>query len=588
MSYAEVAILLNCQSLEEFPVQHTGEDAESLLASWTALWHPRLIAGCGRLPQWYRVDTLPPAASRLLVIPRPLHSSVQPRLAAEWEAQGMVPIYGETSRAQILQQLLQRLEPTSSPPALADDFMALGYAYLQVRLLTRKMRYAVTLEESVLQANLVAGARAAVVGDTEAAQRQLQSCFDLLAQERNHYYAVDVFLIDLSLLSTGLSPQALPQQLAQHSKVNLLLSAEQLQQLADQSPETLTALRAALEAKQLTLVGGEYRELPLPLLSTETVRGQLQRGLRVFEQLLQQRPRIFGRHRFGLTPSLPQLLVASGYRAALHATLDGGQFPQATQTKSRWEGDGQTSLHAIVRSPLDASRPQTFLNLAGHLGESMDMDHVATRCFAHWAGQASVWYDELLRVSRYTGALGRFVTLDEYFDQTYDPGLHERFGPDQYHSPYLQQSVAAKDPRPISSYPRYWQRWGVIQSLIHCTALGVLLRDTASARAAWNEVANLAEEFAATALDDATWQPREAQLRQNLTDAAPGLPKPWRTTRSPPRAWRSSAPIASRDASSWRMAPSRSRPWSNLRSTPPTCPARRSVWWSMCRRWESP
>ena len=519
MSNPEIAILLNCQTLEEFPVQHAAEDAESLLASWTALWHPGVIAACGRIPPWYRVDTLPPAAPRLLVIPRPLHSSVPPRLATEWEAQGVVPIYAEASRVQILEQILQRLEPTAAEPVLADDFMALGYAYLQVRLLTRKMRYAVTLEESVLQANLVAGAQAALAGDADAARRQLQSCFDLLAQERNHYYAVDVFLIDLSLLSAALPKGNLPRQLAQHPKVNLLLSAEQLQLLADRAPENLAALKSALEARQLTLVGGEYRELPLPLLATSTVRGQLQRGLRVYQQLLQQRPKVFGRHRFGLTPALPQLLVASGFRAALHATLDGGQFPQATQTKSRWEGDGQTSLHAIVRSPLDASRPETFLNLAGNLGESMDMDHVATRCFAHWAGQASVWYDELLRVGRYTPALGRFVTLDEYFDQTYDPGLHERFGPDQYHSPYLQQSVTAREPRPISIYPRYWRRWGLLQSLSHGAALALLLHDTPATRAAWHEAAALAEEFAATALDD-SWQAREPQLRQNLVEAA--------------------------------------------------------------------
>ena len=478
MNYQEVAILLNCQTLEDFPVHHEGEEAESLLASWTALWHPRLIASCGKLPQWYRVDAPPePAADRLLVIPRPVQGSLQPRWAADAAAQGLLQIAGETSRDQILQQALRPLDPLPVvEPALADDFMALGYAYLQVRLLTRKMRYSATLEESVLEANLVAGARAAVGGDAVSARKQLQSCFDLLAQERNHYYAVDVFLIDLSLLSEQLPPSALPQQLARHPKSNLLLSAESLQRLAAQSPDRLAQLRSALESGSATLVGGEFRELPLPLLSTETLRGQLQRGLRVFQQQLQLRPRIFGRRHFGLTPALPQLLVAFGYRAALHATFDGGQFPEATQTKSRWEGDAQSSLDAIVRSPLDASRPQTFLNLAGNMSESMDMNHVATRCFAHWADQQSPWYDELLRVSNYTGALGRFVTLEEYFEQTYDPGLHDRFGPDQYHTPYLQQRVAAGDPRPISSSRHYWRRWGLIQALSNCSSLSPAAR----------------------------------------------------------------------------------------------------------------
>ena len=34
----ELIILLPCHSLEDFPLHHEGEDAEGLLASWTALW----------------------------------------------------------------------------------------------------------------------------------------------------------------------------------------------------------------------------------------------------------------------------------------------------------------------------------------------------------------------------------------------------------------------------------------------------------------------------------------------------------------------------------------------------------------------
>ena len=291
-------------------------------------------------------------------------------------------------------------------------------------------------------------------------------------------------------------------------------------QLAQRSPEQRTRCKQALEAGQLTLSVANTASCPCRCYRARPLRGQLERGLQVFQQQLQLRPHIFGRRQFGLTPSLPQLLVAFGYRAALHATLDGGQFPEATQSKSRWEGDAQSSLDAIVRGPLDASRPQTFLNLAGHISESMDMDHVATRCFAHWADQQSPWYDELLRISGYTGALGQFVTLDDYFDQTYDPGLHDRFGPDQYHTPYLQQHVAAGDPRPISRYARYWQRWGLIQGLSHCTSLVLLLGDDPAARAAWRESHELSEEFAATALDEDVWEGQDGQLRQRLTDAA--------------------------------------------------------------------
>ena len=44
MKYQELIILLPCHSLEDFPTYHEGDDAHSLLASWSALWHPALLA----------------------------------------------------------------------------------------------------------------------------------------------------------------------------------------------------------------------------------------------------------------------------------------------------------------------------------------------------------------------------------------------------------------------------------------------------------------------------------------------------------------------------------------------------------------
>ena len=100
---------------------------------------------------------------------------------------------------------------------------------------------------------------------------------------------------------------------------------------------------------------------------------------------------MFGRYSYGLTPVLPQLLVKSGYQGAFHATFEEGSFPEGSQVKTRWEGVDATSLDAIARVPLNANLPETFLSLATKLGESMDMDHVATLCLAHWPGQISPW-----------------------------------------------------------------------------------------------------------------------------------------------------------------------------------------------------
>ncbi len=47
MTYRETCILLPCHSLEDFPMHHEGADADGLLAAWTALWHPALLAQTG-------------------------------------------------------------------------------------------------------------------------------------------------------------------------------------------------------------------------------------------------------------------------------------------------------------------------------------------------------------------------------------------------------------------------------------------------------------------------------------------------------------------------------------------------------------
>ena len=44
--------LLPCQTLEDFPTRCSRDNAQGLLAAWTALWHPALIAAAGKAPVW--------------------------------------------------------------------------------------------------------------------------------------------------------------------------------------------------------------------------------------------------------------------------------------------------------------------------------------------------------------------------------------------------------------------------------------------------------------------------------------------------------------------------------------------------------
>ena len=281
------------------------------------------------------------------------------------------------------------------------------------------------------------------------------------------------------------------------------------------------------------LIGGEFRERRASLLSCETLLTQLQRGLAAHQGTLGRRPKVFGRRRFGLTPCLPQILTKLGFDAALHATFEEGVAPEGSQVKVRWEGSDGTPITAIARVPLDAAKPQTFLNLGVKLGESMDMDHIATVCLAHWPGTPSPWYEDLRRIAGYCSALGKFITLEEYFRSTDYPVHQDRFSYDQYRTPYLKQAVAGNRLDPISTVVRYWRRRAAAeaaQSLLTLAALASGKEFSAAASEADPPARtpqelltdiDLGDELAEAAELDAAVGPALQRSMQRFADALP-------------------------------------------------------------------
>ncbi len=225
---------------------------------------------------------------------------------------------------------------------------------------------------------------------------------------------------------------------------NLLISAEVLEEMSAREPGTLELLRQALQQGSTSIVGGEHRELELPLLPIEAVRSQLVKGLAVYEKHLAARPTLFGRRRFGMTPLLPQILDSLGFTGAIHATLDDGRFPTADASRKRWEGLDGTTIEALLRVPIDASRAEGFVGLPHTLSGATDIDNQPTAIFAHWPGCTGCWYEDIQRVRRYTSVLGTFRSLGEYFEQTGVSVHQASFQPDEYRSPYLAQATASR------------------------------------------------------------------------------------------------------------------------------------------------
>ncbi|HEY2838914.1 MAG TPA: hypothetical protein VGJ26_07190 [Pirellulales bacterium] len=452
MKFDEVSLLLPCHSLEDFPTHAEGEQAEGLLAAWSSLWHPALLAHTGRMPTWHRADSPPETlAGRLIVIP----PNCEPLLLAGWAsratAEGAHVVRKLHKRAEIIAAALAGLdEQPAVDPELVADFLALGFGYLSVELLTRQMRYMSNIDEVHMQNETLAAARACVAGDAEATRRHLKNAFDVLVEARERFYPVDAYLIDLTLVAPTTIGEGLRRQLQQEAPQNLLLSGETLARIAEGAPETLAALRLALDHKTISLVGGDERELELPLLPIEEVLADLRAGAQTFKSLVGEPPHIYGRRRFGLSPVLPQILSRLGFIGAVHCTLDDGRFATATQSKTRWEGLDHSAIEALARLPLDAAKSEIFLGLPRAVGESMDRDHVATIMLAHWPGQVSEFYRDLWRMAAYGPVLGKFVTLEDYFAHTTSAGELTKFKADGYRSPYLRQAVARREPQPIS------------------------------------------------------------------------------------------------------------------------------------------
>lgn len=460
MKFDELAILLPCHSLEDFPSHHEGGQAEGLLAAWTALWHPLLLASAAKLPSWHRADSPPQTVSgRLLVIPEASESLLQAGWADRVEGEGAVVVRKKRTRAEIVSQALAPLNGRAQPidEGLAGSFHALGLCYLLVELLTRQMRYMSNVDEIHLRNETLAAATATIEGNSDIAEERLKNCFRTLTEARERFYPTEAYLLDLLLVSpTTLGPE-LEQEWRRETPGSVLLPACLVERIASENPASLAALRSAAESKRLTIIGGENDEREWTVLPRETILGELLKGKEVYRERLGAEPTVFARRRFGPNPMLPGILSRLGYIGAIHWSLDDGQFPHSGQSKIRWEGIDETAIDALNRLPLDAGRPETFLGLPRKIGESMDMDHVATVAFARWPGPASTFYEDLLRMSRYAPVLGKFVTLEDYFEKTTRPGILSKHKPDQYRAPYLKQAITREESDPLSRFARAHQ-----------------------------------------------------------------------------------------------------------------------------------
>jgi alpha-mannosidase len=527
MPYEDLIVLIPSHSLEDFPVEIGEEDGASLLNSFAVAWHPALLAQAKVLPRWHRADDPPDSSQkRLIFLPTSCESWAPAGWAERVAAEGCVVVRGLSERAAIQAAALAPLgdDVNAADPDLAADFLALGFAYIQIELLTRKMRHFSNLDEVHLQREAVAAAEAALAHDADTAKTRLRACFDALAEARERFYPVDCYLLDLCLVIPRLADEHLRKALLSLKPMSVLASAADFEEIARTAPEIHTLLREACQRGTVDLVCGDLCERPLPLLPLQSVVWQLAEANRIATRLFDKQPRVWGRRRYGVFPQLPQLLKKGGFQGALHAVLDDGIYPDSEHSKFRWEGTGGTSIDAWSRIPLAADATVSYLKFPDRMSESMDNDHVAAVTLARWPEAKSPFFDDLRRIRNYAPVLGHFVTFSEFFERTDNPTRHASYKPGEYLTPYLFQSVAREEENSISRHTTHVARRARLDASIWLASLRTVLAgstpDPASSAALEHDVELLGERPA----NEAARQVDE-RLDKFRTDSATNLAK---------------------------------------------------------------
>lgn len=450
--FDECGVLIPAATLEDLPSDLSDNDARSLLATWTVLWHPQLLADLGQIPTWYRADSPPdPVGKRILTVPTSSIGQLPDRFQQKCtESNDCRFVTGESRSA-----MLKALELAESLPDLTGesrtiglgDFFAVGYATLQIQMMTRKLRYTSNLDEIHLQNRVVVAAKSFLEGEGQAAIEAMHDVFDCLAEERDHYFASDPHLVDLVLMTDTTLDRLVDQTLVDldapdesddhpeppiggdHSPpplptpVNVLLDGPVVEAVSKLAQDKRDLLRGAISSGAIGWCGGgPSGDVCLDSLTFNQAEAILRKVLADCEQVLGATPKTLARFSGGCPADLSGALVRLGYKGAIPLDFASGTgFGDESKVVIR---GGGAEIESLTAKPKDAGSDSAFVWLGARLGEAIDSGEIATALLAHWPGQSSDSFNDLRRVASWSLALGKFWKLDDYFIDGEHPYHH--------------------------------------------------------------------------------------------------------------------------------------------------------------------
>ncbi len=463
--FDECCVLIPASTLEDFPAKLTDADARSLLAAWTVLWHPRLLARTEQTPAWYRADSPPePIGRRILVVPSPSLPKIPTGYQARAVADDQCHWITGGSRDEMIAALgLEPCQPLSKPAADGqgpasegqlparqigiEDFFAAGFASLQIQIMTRRLRYTSNLDEIHLQTRIVDAAKAFLDGDADSATAALHDVFDALAEERDHYFTSDPHLIDLTLVTQSTIPRLVEEWSRCQDKYaplenlesgvrptpsSLLLDDGAVAELARSNDAAAVQLREQLRDLKIGWAsGGPNSDYHLDAMTLVQAQDAFKSAHRAVVDAIGIAPPVYGRLS-GSTPSdMTATIAGLGYVGMIPIDFTGGTG-FGNESKVILQAGG-SEIEALTAKPIDAASDVSFLAIGAMLGEAIDSGEVATALLVHWPGQGCDSFHDLRRIGSWSVSLGRFWKLDRYFvdgEHPYHHGTGSATSPD--------------------------------------------------------------------------------------------------------------------------------------------------------------
>ncbi len=441
--FDECCVLIPAATLEDFPSNAADFDARSMLAGWTVLWHPRLLAQSEQLPTWYRADSPPDVdGPRVVVVPTLSGDQIPRGYEAKCRKNPDCCWVSGEDREQMLQILKLDELPIlkwENRSISVQDFFAAGFVSLQIQVMTRRLRYTSNLDEIHLQGRVVAAAKAFVNGDAEATAEALHDVFDCLSEERDHYFSSDPHLIDLTLLTPSTLDTFVDQQLAailqspadanpaddsvHPTPCNVLIDHDVAMALKKTDGEQYREFCASICGGQIGWAGGDPDPTYcLDAMSLDQADQAIAAGHKLASEAIGSSPTVYSRFS-GATPAdVTPAIARMGYQGMIPIDFSRGSG-FGDEAKVIRQGGG-AEIQALTAKPIDAGSDASFLNLGARLGESIDSGEIATALLVHWPGNECESFRDLKTAASWSLALGKFWKLEDYFTAGEHPYHH--------------------------------------------------------------------------------------------------------------------------------------------------------------------